>query len=58
MKYEPPLKDYFHAKSNGDKWHLICKKCAVGWSLPKNNKHPGNLLYLLNHARGHEKPDK
>ncbi len=49
-----PLPEYFNAKSVGNKWELRCKRCDVGWSLPKDNKHPGNILHLLNHARSHD----
>jgi hypothetical protein len=50
----PPLPDYFNATSVGDLWHLHCKRCDAGWALPKGNKHPGNVLALLNHARSHD----
>jgi hypothetical protein len=26
------------------------------WHLDKDSKHPGNVLHLLNHARGHDEP--
>jgi hypothetical protein len=49
-----PLPEYFRAESDGTHWRLFCKKCKMGWSLPKGNDHPGNLLHLLNHARSHK----
>jgi hypothetical protein len=52
---EAPLSEYYKATSVGDLWHLHCKVCDAGWSLPKGNKHPGNLLRLLDHARSHDR---
>lgn len=37
-----------------DKWLIECPKCGDMWHLLKDNKHPGNVLHLLNHARGHD----
>lgn len=54
MSDKAPLPDYFRAESKGKNWHLFCKRCEQGWSLPKDNNHPGNMLHLLNHARGHD----
>jgi hypothetical protein len=54
MKQTPPLPEQFTAKSVGNQWHLRCRLCNRGWSLPKNNTHPGNLLALLNHAHSHK----
>lgn len=57
MKCDPvkgPLPDHFTSTSHGPDWHLYCRKCGRGWSLPKSNDRPGNLLHLLNHARSHD----
>lgn len=35
-----------------DKWLIVCEKCGSMWHLAKDNKHVGNTLHLLNHARG------
>ena len=37
-----------------DKWLIECPKCGDIWHLAKDNKHSGNVLHLLNHARGHD----
>jgi len=37
------------------KWLIVCEHCGDMWHLDKNAKGVGNVLYLLNHARGHEK---
>lgn len=38
-----------------NKWLVICEKCGSMWHLDKEANHPGNVLHLLNHARGHDK---
>lgn len=36
-------------------WRVACKKCRTAWRLKKGGeKHPGNLLHLLNHRAGHQ----
>lgn len=36
--------------------HFLCKACDEAWKLKKGgDRHPGNVLHLLNHARGHQK---
>lgn len=35
-----------------NKWLIACEKCDSMWHLDKSSKHPGNILHLLNHARG------
>jgi hypothetical protein len=35
------------------KWLITCEKCDSMWHLSKSDKHPGNILHLLNHARSH-----
>lgn len=35
------------------KWLITCEKCDSMWHLSKSDKHPGNVLHLLNHARSH-----
>jgi hypothetical protein len=41
-------------RQNG-KWLIVCEKCGDMWHLDKNSKAVGNVLHLLNHARGHDK---
>lgn len=48
-----PLPEYYDAESKVREWHLFCKVCGKGWALKKGDNHPGNLLALLDHARGH-----
>lgn len=53
----PPrsLVQYYDCKRRGAVWEFRCKSCQRGWSLPvSDSPHVGNILYLLNHARGHE----
>jgi hypothetical protein len=54
-----PIRKYFTletAPRQTDKWLITCERCGNQWHLPKDNKHPGNVLHLLNHARGHDEP--
>jgi hypothetical protein len=37
------------------KWLIVCEKCGDMWHLDKASKQVGNVLHLLNHARGHDK---
>lgn len=49
----PGIKRSFDIEDKGDAWHLHCKLCKIGWALHKTkNTAPGNILALLNHARG------
>jgi hypothetical protein len=41
-----------------DKWLVECPHCGDMWHLAKDSTHPGNILTLLNHARGHDKVEK
>ena len=50
------LRRYFtieDAPSQPDLWLIVCPTCGEMWHLKKINNHPGNVLHLLNHARGH-----
>jgi len=39
-----------------DKWLVTCETCGDMWHLKKAKSIPvGNVLHLLNHARGHDK---
>ncbi len=33
---------------------IECTRCAESWSIPRDNRHGGSLLVLLNHAREHD----
>jgi hypothetical protein len=49
-----PLSDYYIGVDKGTKWHMLCKECDEAWSVPKDTiGTPGNMLFLLNHARSH-----
>jgi transposase len=53
-----PIRKYFTVETaprQKDKWLIVCEKCGDMWHLAKNNTHAGNVLHLLNHARGHDK---
>jgi hypothetical protein len=52
------IKKYFtveDAPRQKDKYLVVCEKCGDMWHLSKSSTHPGNVLHLLNHARGHDK---
>jgi len=52
-----PVRKYFTVETaprQKNKWLVICEKCDSMWHLDKDAKHPGNVLHLLNHARGHD----
>jgi uncharacterized C2H2 Zn-finger protein len=54
-----PIRKYFEVETaprQTDKWLISCPKCDAMWHLPKDNKHGGNVLHLLNHARSHDEP--
>lgn len=54
-----PIRKYFTVETaprQKDKWLITCEKCGDMWHLAKSNEHPGNVLSLLNHARGHDEP--
>lgn len=56
-----PIRKYFTVETaprRRDKWLIVCEKCGDMWHLPKDNNHVGNVLHLLNHARGHDEPKK
>ena len=37
-----------------DTWLIVCEKCGDMWHLKKYSTSLGNVLTLLNHARGHD----
>jgi hypothetical protein len=52
-----PIRKYFTVETaprQPSKWLVICEKCDSMWHLDKKSEHPGNVLHLLNHARGHD----
>lgn len=54
-----PIRKYFEVETaprQTGKWLITCPKCGDMWHLDKKNEHPGNVLHLLNHARGHDAP--
>ena len=51
------IRKYFtveDAPRQKDKYLIVCEKCGDMWHLAKDSKHGGNILHLLNHARGHD----
>jgi hypothetical protein len=51
------IRNYFtveQAPRQPSKWLVVCEKCGDMWHLDKTSTHAGNVLHLLNHARGHE----
>lgn len=46
---DPSLSEKYIVQDKGDKWHLSCKICKVGFSLKKTSESLGNLLALLDH---------
>ena len=53
-----PLKKYFKVQEYKNSWQYTCKVCHRVWSLSKESEHPGNKLFLLNHAHSHKKNTK
>jgi hypothetical protein len=54
-----PIRKYFTVETaprQRTKWLVTCEKCDSMWHLDKKSKHTGNVLHLLNHARGHDQP--
>lgn len=58
VKKEPDLEAYFKIEEHETEWCYFCKTCKKGWRLSKESIAPGNLLFLLNHARSHKKKTK
>lgn len=62
VEVQPPQLDALWADfkiiDNGDgRWLIECRRrqCRCKWSLPiARHPHPGNLLSLVNHAKGHQ----
>ena len=57
--YMKPIRKYFTVETaprQTNKWLIVCEKCGDMWHLDKNSTHGGNVLHLLNHARGHDEP--
>jgi hypothetical protein len=53
-----PLAKYYIAVDKGTKWHMLCKQCDEAWAVPKDGLDKvGNMLFLLNHARSHDKEE-
>lgn len=55
------IKKYFtveDAPRQKDKYLITCEKCGDMWHLKKDSDHGGNVLHLLNHARGHDEKRK
>jgi len=51
---QAPLSKHFDSRDCGTDWHLYCRCCGQGWAVKKTGTHPGDLLHLLDHARGHK----
>jgi len=49
------LRPYYRIKQHGDSYHIYCKVCGRGWTLPVVNVSVGNILRLLDHGRSHKK---
>jgi hypothetical protein len=53
------LRAYYHIETHGSRYHIYCKVCGRGWSLPVGKATIGAVLKLLNHAHSHtEEEDK
>jgi len=56
MNHDPDsLRPYYRIKQHGDSYHIYCKVCGRGWTLPVVNVSVGNILRLLDHGRSHKK---
>lgn len=50
-----PLRRHFVIRDEPGRWALTCRTCCRSWTLLHGGeKANGNVLYLLNHALGHE----
>ena len=49
------IRKCFDIEEKDGKYEFWCKHCPKGWELPVDNKHAGNILFLLNHARKHKR---
>jgi hypothetical protein len=52
------LRPYYRIEQHGNKYHLYCKVCGQGWSLPAGGTRLGAILKLLNHAHSHTEEEE
>lgn len=52
------LRPYYRIEPHGSKFHIYCKACGQGWSLPAGNIKIGAILKLLDHAHGHTEKEE
>ncbi|MFZ5832274.1 MAG: hypothetical protein ACOY3P_19485 [Planctomycetota bacterium] len=52
------LKDHFDVQQHGRNYHIYCKACRHGWSLPRDRISIGSALKLLDHAYSHDEEDE
>ena len=47
------LRPHYRIERHGNKYHVYCKVCGQGWSLPADGTPLGAILKLLDHAHSH-----
>jgi hypothetical protein len=52
------LRPHYRIEQHGSKYHICCKACGQGWSLPVGNIKIGAILKLLDHARSHTEEEE
>lgn len=51
------LKPYYRIETHGNSYHIYCKVCNCGWTLPVGKATVGTILKLLDHAHSHKASD-
>ena len=47
------LRPYYRIEQHGDRYHIYCKACGQGWSLPAGEIRIGAILKRFDHAHTH-----
>ena len=47
------LRPHYRIEPHGSVYHIYCKVCGQGWSLPAGSVKVGAILKLLDHAHSH-----
>ena len=52
------LRPHYRIEQHGSKYHIYCKACGQGWSLPVGSIKVGAILKLLDHAHSHTEEEE
>jgi len=52
------LRPHYRIEPHGSVYHIYCKVCGQGWSLPAGSVKVGAILKLLDHAQSHTEEEE